>query len=150
MDASEFFEAVVKRNWQEFNAKPDDFGLLWNAIVSMNTVAEYLVLHRLGYAEVPRPELERRAEEIRNNHTDLSHLKFCVDTLKHGRKTAKPKQDSQLSTVATSTGVLPDDQATWRIGSHHLVDVARRAFDTLNGWPELLDPEARNDPWTSG
>jgi hypothetical protein len=53
MDASEFFNTVVKRNYEEwtgFTGNQDDFRLLWNAIVSMNTVPEYLALDELGYA----------------------------------------------------------------------------------------------------
>jgi hypothetical protein len=30
MDASEFFNTVVKRNYEEFTSKQDDFRSLWN------------------------------------------------------------------------------------------------------------------------
>ena len=138
MDASEFFDTVVKRNWQEFNGKPDDFRSLWNAILSMNTVPEYVALEQLGYAGVPASALGQKANQLRDRDSCLSDLKFCAESLKHVRKiTDRGKHGSQFTTVATSTGVLPSDQVTWRIDSHDLVDVARRAFETLNAWPEL-------------
>ena len=54
MNAVDFFEDVVKRNYKQFVDDPDDLRLLWNAVVSMNTVAEYVALHRLGYVQVAR------------------------------------------------------------------------------------------------
>ena len=57
MDASEFFNTVVKRNYQEFTGSSDDFRLLWNAIVSMNTVAEHVALEQLQYAQVSRRQV---------------------------------------------------------------------------------------------
>ena len=48
MDTSEFFNMVVKRNYQEFTSNPDDFRLLWNAIISMNSVPEYMALDQHG------------------------------------------------------------------------------------------------------
>jgi hypothetical protein len=136
MDAPEFFETVVKGNWQEFNAKPPDFRLLWNAILSMNTVPEYVALEQLGHADVQRSVLARKANTIRNR--ELHDLKFCAESLKHVRKIIdSDKRGSQFTTVSTSTGVAPNDQVTWRVGSHDLVTVAGRAFETLNAWPEL-------------
>jgi hypothetical protein len=42
MDAKEFFSAVVVENYKEAIADPANLRKLWNAAVSMNTVAEYL------------------------------------------------------------------------------------------------------------
>ena len=42
MDTSQFFNMVVKRNCEELTWNPDDFRSLWNAIISMNTVPEYM------------------------------------------------------------------------------------------------------------
>jgi len=41
VDAREFFNTVVKPNYAEFSRHPTDIRLLWNALISMNTVAEY-------------------------------------------------------------------------------------------------------------
>ena len=130
MDASEFFNTVVKPNYKEFIEKPDDFRLLWNAIISMNTVAEYVALEQHGYAQVSRDVLARSAKQIRNK--DLDDLKYCAETLKHARKIIDNKQGLKLTTVATSTGILANDKTTWTTGSHDLVDVAQRAFGTLS------------------
>ena len=55
---------VVKPNYDEFVRSPNDTRLLWNALVSMNTVAEYLALERLGYPQAGRKViyLERHRE----------------------------------------------------------------------------------------
>jgi hypothetical protein len=149
MDASEFFKTVVKRNYQEFaGSSGDDFRLLWNAIVSMNTVAEYVALEKLQYAPVSRQELARTANLIRNDK-DLADLKYCAEALKHVRKIEALKHVRKIEDVnifsggqgsfvtVTSSHVSANDRATWTIGSYDLVDVARRAFKTLSALPDL-------------
>jgi hypothetical protein len=44
MNAAEFFKGVAERNYEEFENSPEDLKSLWNSVVSMNTVAEYLAL----------------------------------------------------------------------------------------------------------
>jgi hypothetical protein len=146
MDASEFFDTVVKRNYQESTWNPDDFRSLWNAIISMNTVPEYMALDQLGYAQVSRDQLASTANQIRNQDQSLIDLKFCAEALKHVRKIPpKQKQGSVTLNVTstsnpvtvTSTGVSSIARATWTIGPHDLVDMAHRAFKTLSALPEL-------------
>jgi hypothetical protein len=126
MDASEFFNTVVKRNYQEFFIQKDDYRLLWNAIISMNTVAEYVAIEQHQYAQVPREVLDGTAKQIRNK--DLDDLKFCAEALKHVRKTTSSDKQGAFTITATSTGVSANDRTTWEIGPHDLVDVAQRAF----------------------
>jgi hypothetical protein len=138
MDASKFFNTVVKCNYEEFTRSSDDFRLLWNAVVSMNTVAEQLALEQHQYdAQVSRQELARTANQIRNN--DLSNLKVCAEALKHVRKIRDVKILGQVqgSVTVTSSHVSANNRATWTIGSYDLVDVAQRAFKTLSALPEL-------------
>ena len=138
MDASDFFNTVVKRNYQEFTASSDDYRSLWNAIVSMNTVAEHVALEQHQYnAQVSRQQLDRTANQIRDN--DLADLKFCAEALKHVRKIKDVKIFGQVqgSITVTSSHVLADNRDTWTIGSHDLADVAHRAFKTLSALPEL-------------
>ena len=53
MDAYEFFHQIVE-------SPPYHLRLAWNAIVSLNTVPEFIVLHRLGYkTDVDRDLLYR-------------------------------------------------------------------------------------------
>jgi hypothetical protein len=54
MDTREYFNYVVVPNYNEFVRRPTDFHLLWNALVSMNTVAEHLGLYQRGYGQVSR------------------------------------------------------------------------------------------------
>ena len=132
MDAREHFQYVAVPNYNEFVQSPSDFRLLGNAILSMNTVAEYLGLDRSGYPpDVSRNERRREAQKIRDDLSGLTDLQVCADTLKHVRNN-RP-DDVTLS----STGIDPNDPTIWKIGGRDLVKVAHSAFATLNGLPEL-------------
>jgi hypothetical protein len=137
MDAAEFFRDIVKANYNEFTINTDDLRLLWNAVVSMNTVAEYVALDRLGYVGVSRDRLYKEAEKIRVNSPILSDLNFCAVTFKHVRKIKDQKKGGGFSTIATSTGASSEDPTTWRIGSHDPVQVLGQAFAALSAFPEL-------------
>jgi hypothetical protein len=43
-----------------------------SAIVSMNTVAEYVALDRLGYEDLERARLDKQTEEVRKG--EMSHI----------------------------------------------------------------------------
>jgi hypothetical protein len=133
MDARQLFQEVVSPNYYEFFKYQNDVRLLWNAVVSMNSVAEYMALKRLGYREVSRQELTHVADGIRERH-DLEDLKECADTFKHLRKVAGSRV--KFTTTGTSTGVT-SDTATWMINDFNVVDVLRRAFEKLDDIPEL-------------
>ena len=85
MDTGEFFQNVARRNYFEFFERGDDIRLLWNAVVSMNSVAEYLALHQQNYARISQNQLTRTAKQIREQH-HLLDLKYCAETFKHIRK----------------------------------------------------------------
>jgi hypothetical protein len=149
MDATEFFHTVAKRNYEVFNAHPDDLRRLWNAVVSMNTVAEYVALDRMGYSPTSRKILDQKTNEIRDGSPGLSDLKFCADTFKHVRKIVKDHSQSESTTVSTSTAIFADDVASWKIDlephalrsreahSYDVVHVLHQAFATLEASPEL-------------
>jgi hypothetical protein len=133
MDTSEFFNTVVRRNYQEFTSNPDDFRLLWNAIISMNSVPEYMALDQHGYAAtVSRDALARAASQIRNKDQSLKDVKFCADALKHVRKIPPKSPPGAVTVTVTSTIVSPINRTTWIIGPHDLTDVAQRAFSALS------------------
>jgi hypothetical protein len=137
MNAAEFFNGLAKCNYQEFNRNLGSRRHLWNAIVSMNTVAEYVALDHLGYGQVPRVKLDEAAKKIRDKHPVLKDLKYCAETFKHVRKIKDhPKLRPGFSTIATSTGVS-DDPTTWQIGQYDPVDVLCRAVAALSNFPEL-------------
>ena len=56
---------------------------MWNALVSMNTVPEFLVLHRRNYQplDIEREELEKEAEKIRDE-LGFEDLLFCANAFK--------------------------------------------------------------------
>ena len=134
MDARQFFQDVVRRNYFEFFDHPDDIRLLWNAVVSMNSVAEFLALHQLNYAEVSLDQLNQTAKQIREQHRFLD-LKFCAETLKHVRK-IKDQRGGAFTSVASSTGIT-SDRTTWMIRQFDVVDVLRNAFAKLDQLPQL-------------
>jgi len=136
MNARDFFQDVVSPNYYKFEGRQNDLGLLWNAVVSMNTVAEYLALHNLGYEQVPRSVLDQRAQQIREQIKELSDLKYCAEAFKHIRK-IKGHRGPAFTTIATSTGVASDDQTTWQIDQYDLVNVLQKAFAALGEIAEL-------------
>jgi hypothetical protein len=127
MDAKEFFSAVVVENYKEAIADPANLRKLWNAAVSMNTVAEYLALHRAGYPTLDRFKVDEKAEVVRNEYPDLKAIKSYADRLKHVRK-----HEAQQVT-ASSTSISPQDPSTWA----DLSDLVNRTFTTLGGIPEF-------------
>jgi hypothetical protein len=136
MNATEFFRDVAKSNYEEFESNPDDLRALWNAVVSMNTVPEYLALHRLNYKDVSRDDLYDAANEVRERSPTLMDLNDCAVTFKHVRKIEKSGK-GKFEVTASSTGVSWDDRASWVIGSHDPTDVLRKSFETLSSAPEF-------------
>jgi len=136
MDAREFFQDVVKPNYDEFVQSPDNVRLLWNVVVSMNTVPEFLALHRLRYpSDLPRKELDAEADGIRDELSGFLELQFCANTLKHVRKISGSAAKFELQ--ASSTGLLPDETSTWSVAGYDLVAVVHKAFATLQEIAEL-------------
>jgi len=136
MDAREYFNYVVVPKYKEFVKSPNDFLLLESALYSMDTVAERLGLHQLGYAQVSREALYEEAKKIRGQSTSLKNLHCCSNALKHGRS-IRDHSGSKFRTTATSTGIDPDNPTTWKIGGHGLVKVAHDGFAILKRFPEL-------------
>lgn len=133
MDAREFFQYIVQRNYYEFCRSQNAICLLWNAIVSMNTVPEYLALDRLGYVlEVKQEALGAMAQEKRKE-LGLTELQYCANTFKHVRRIPR----GQLTATASSTSVDPIDQATWVLDGHDLVQIAHDSFAKLSNLPEF-------------
>jgi hypothetical protein len=139
MNAREFFQDVVSHNYSEFTGCPNDIRLLWNALVSMNSVAEHLALDQLGYTPVSRSELTSVANQIRQQHY-LLDLQFCADTFKHVRKIKDHRGGADFTLTASSTGVS-SDRTTWVIKRSNevldIVDVLDKAFAKLNEIPQL-------------
>jgi hypothetical protein len=135
VNAREFFTAVVVENYRASKAAPASFAALWNAIVSMNTVAEYVALDRLGYARLTRNDIDRAAETVRAQYSELRDIKICAETLKHVRKHLGQQ------VIATSTGVDTGDPTTWELqdGSklHDLRATLERAYVVVSTMPEI-------------
>jgi hypothetical protein len=135
MDAREFFQDVVSRTYSEFAGCSNDIALLWNALVSMNSVAEYLALEKLGYTQVSRIELASLANQMRDRY-DLLDLQFCADAFKHVRKITDHRGGAEYTLSASSTGVS-SDKNTWVINQFDVADVLEKALAKLNTIPEL-------------
>jgi hypothetical protein len=135
MDAREFFQNVARRNYFEFFEPGDDIRLLWNAVVSMNSVAEYLALDQLNYAQISRNQLERTANQIRKHH-HLLDLKFCAETFKHIRKIKDQRGGASFTLTGTSTNIT-SDRATWMINQFDVVEVLQKAFAKLDQLSQL-------------
>jgi hypothetical protein len=127
MDAKEFFTVVVVENYKEANADPTNFRKLWNAAISMNTVPEFLALHRDGYPTLKSWEVDEKAKDVRSEYSDLKEIKSYADRLKHVRKHV-----GQQAT-ASSTSILPQNPSTWA----DLKDLVDRTYSTLGSISEL-------------
>ena len=140
MDAADFFKDVVNPNYERFLEDQNQVRRLWNAVVSMNTVAEYVALDRLRYEQVAREQLDQKAKEIRQDHRVLLELKVCAETLKHVRK-LEGKVGTEVTSVPSSTGILSNQPTTWAIDyqwrQYVLSDVLRRSFCTLSTFSEF-------------
>jgi len=139
MDAREFFETVVKPNYYEAKSNRDDFRLIWNAIVSMNTVPEYVALERLKYIH-DRQAVDDESVQIRNAHQPLSNLKTCAEALKHARKQQRTKVGLYAAPPAitvTSTAVNTSQPSTWVIGGDDLMTLLDQSLQVLMRFPEL-------------
>ena len=113
MDAADFFRDVVKPNYEAFCVEQNQLQGLWNAVVSMNTVAEYVALDRLGYEDLKRAKLAKQAEAVRKGNPILLDLKVCADTLKHVRKLER-KVRTEVTSILSSLGYY---QISRRLGS---------------------------------
>lgn len=141
MNATEFFQEIIKPNYDETKRTPDNLRLLVNAIISMNTVAEFVALDRLGYVKVSLQELAKEANEIRRQYACLEDLKFCAETLKHVRKLSSTL-DSDVPVMPSSTSILPLQQTSaWFLDTagktYYLKTVADDAFRTIEMFPEF-------------
>jgi hypothetical protein len=136
MDAREYFQIIVVPDCAHFQQSPNDIRLLFNALVSMNTVPEFLALHRLDYAlDISREKLDEEAEAIRVD-LRLTALQFCANMFKHVRRI--PRRSSEF--IASSTAVSPDDLGTWTVLGDDLVEVVHKAFATLKEEFDRLAP----------
>src|SRR5215471_14712023 len=87
MDAKEFFDRIVTPNYRDAVNNPRDLRLTYNAVITMNTAAEFLALHQLGYPEKLTAEaLDKKANAIRDQHELLKQLKYHAEKMKHVRK----------------------------------------------------------------
>jgi hypothetical protein len=139
MDARDFFETVVKPNYYEAKSRPDDFRVIWNAVVSMNTVPEYVALERLNYVH-DRQAVDDDSAKIRKAHRPLLDLKTCAEALKHARKQQRAKvglYTTPPTITVTSTAVNTSEPSTWVIDGHDLLTLLDHALGTLMRFPEL-------------
>lgn len=132
MDAREFFKTIVVPNYQEAKRNSDDLRLIYNAVITMNTVAEYVALERLKYGRLVKKQISDKAYEIRSAYSTLEDLNDCAVTLKHVRR--HDFKDGRLT--ATSTNFSPFQSSSWTIDfdgtTLNLVDVLDKAFATLS------------------
>src|SRR5689334_10603498 len=138
MDARQHFQGVM-RNYDEFARNPTDFRLLENALISMDTVPERLALHQLGYPQLSRKALNEEAQKVRGQYSSLKDLHSCANTIKHGRR-IRDQRGGKFTTIATSTGIDPANEATWYVDGKYLPTVVHDAAVALKAHPQLNEP----------
>ena len=141
MDAKTFYAEVAYPNYVEATQHSDDFRRLWNAVVGMNTIAEFVALDRLNYAaDLDRETLGNMAADIRKANPPLADLKLCAESLKHVRKLNRASKSGKSTTVG-STAISTGQSSTWAVmvnsQQYDLMDVLHKAFDAIANFPEF-------------
>ena len=132
MDAYEFFHQIVEPNCENALRPPYHLRLAWNAILSLNTVPEFIALHRLGYkTDVDRDLLYRETEDIRKKYPALTQLNNEAIKLKHVRRLPR-KENEPLSSINSSTSHVISEPTL-----AELLETIREAFQTIKAFPEL-------------
>jgi len=135
MDAYEFFHQIVVPNCEEALRPPYNLRLAWNAIVPLNTVPEFIVLHRLDFkTDVDRDLLYRETETIRKKYPALAQLNNEAIKLKHVRRLSR-KQNELLSSFTSSTSHLISEPTPAELLK--TVRDALQIFQTMEEFPEL-------------
>jgi len=132
MDAYEFYRQIVEPNCENALRPPYHLRLAWNAIAALNTVLEFIVLHRLGYqTDVDRDLLYRETEDIRKKYPALTQLNDEAIKLKNVRRL--PREGNEpLSGVKSSTSPAIAEPTL-----AELLETIRDAFQTIKAFPEL-------------
>ena len=111
MDACEYFETIAKPNYEDAKRKADELRFLWNAIVSLNTIPEFLALDKLDYhLDLDRQSLNDEADKIRARFPALRTLKGCANMFKHVRSIPPKRNDTRFSSIPSSTAISPEDR----------------------------------------
>jgi hypothetical protein len=133
MDACEFFHQIVTPNYDEAMQSPFDLRLAWNAILSLNTMPEFLALHRLGYPEdVDQKVLYREAGKTRKKYSSLEKLNNEAIKLKHVRRLSGRKQNEPFSSISSSTSYSISEPTP-----ADMLKVIHDAFETIKAFPEF-------------
>ena len=139
MDARNYFEQIVAPNYYDAKNNSNDLRSLWNALLTMNSVAKFVALQRLNYSGVDRDTRIKRSSDIRQTYPCLGDLQHCADAMKHVRKQTR-------DITATSTNILPTDPLTWQIDINgrqlNLFALLDQAFETIRNFPELTHPSS--------
>jgi hypothetical protein len=137
MDACEFFHQIVTPNCNDAMRSPFDLRLAWNAILSLNTMPEFLALHRLGYREnVDLKALGREVDELRKKHLSLAKLNSEAIKLKHVRPLWGRNRKEPFSSTYSSTSYSISEPAPADIRK-----VIHDAFETIKAIPEFSPTE---------
>jgi hypothetical protein len=133
MDACEFFHQIVTPNCDEAMRSPSDLRLAWNAILTLNTMPEFLVFHRLGYPEdVDDKAIGREVAEIRKNYLSLTNLNNEAIKLKHVRHLRSQKRNEPFSSTPSSTSYLISEPTP-----ADMLKVISDAFETIKAFPKF-------------
>src|SRR5947207_5090766 len=98
---------------------PYNLWLAWNAIVSLNTVPEFIVLDRLRYKpDVDRDLLYRETEAIQKKYPAVARLNHEAIKLNHVRRLPR-KQNEPLSCTNSSTSHLISEPTPAELLKNH-------------------------------
>jgi hypothetical protein len=106
LDAKQYIQHVALPNYETFEADPNNYSKLHNAIGAFNAVPEHVAHARHGYAEkLPRSVIRSESEKVRQQYPEFGLIKDSAEALKHVRL-AKWNGD----VIQSSTGISPSER----------------------------------------
>src|SRR6516162_1325212 len=105
MNFREFFDRVVRPDYEEAMRQPLTLRSAYHAVSSLNTATEHLALDRLEYAvNVDQKVLSREAAKIRKEHPTLAAINSEAIKMKHIRRLSD-KEPFSASKSSTSYSI---------------------------------------------
>ena len=130
MNFREYFERIVKPDYEEAMRQPLTLRSAYHAVSSLNTATEHLALDRLEYAvKVDRKTLDREAAKLREEYPTLAAINSEAIKMKHVRRLTdkEPFSASKSSTSYSISDPTPPE----------LVKVIHEGFETFKTFPEF-------------
>jgi hypothetical protein len=90
-------------------------------VTSLNSLPEFIAIHKLEYETAGLEEIERIVAKIRTKHASFAKLNDCAIKLKHTRQLRGRNTPKDVSSVRSSTSYEIDQPETWKADLNTLI-----------------------------